>query len=377
MDEFGCFWWYFAGLRAGGSGVGARVSRVQNFAFLRLSFDSFDTCATHAQFFSLLHARRTVYEQLQVRGRHTRCFQSQLEFIEHGKECAALTEVTRRELAGRLLACHLQSSGRNVPSCLASLQAEEQSADAAGHDSFRGGASGRENALRSCTASLDAHEFGLFTAFFVDVEHLCFFVTSSVWLARIEESAHELRAATREAAEQLQTVISLNNDVKLAMQHANELAGNPLVTLSSMCFLVLVLTLPQSTRLARAPLLLVLFARALSETFPTFLSTRLPAPVLFVLQLPPALTTTVALCAALLLHIVLGSVFPRGGKLSSSQSHRDQKDELVALLLNHLRENQNDQRDGRWKDLSNLQSHMQSGFLSQFDKQGQIDAGQI
>jgi hypothetical protein len=110
---------------------------------------------------------------------HSQCFQNALARLE--SNCQHMNEEQRRRLALNLLECHLDNSGRADLNCF--------------DDDLR--------TVRQCTSTMDSQAFALYTSFFIDVDHICFFLAQEAWLARVQNVVGALEMTSNSVALEL------------------------------------------------------------------------------------------------------------------------------------------------------------------------------
>lgn len=160
-------------------------------------------------------------------------------------------EMERRLLTFELLNCHLEDAGRKTVACDVD-----------------------QRATTACTKMMTDAEFQLYTSFFIDIDHVCFFLNHEIWMDRIQLTVDLLESTSAHVSKELGTMETKTKEISRAVEHLESLQLALLSSVehaSSSAFyiaavvVVFLLTIPQRSSGARLPCLIVLGLGALLE----------------------------------------------------------------------------------------------------------------
>ncbi|XP_061590826.1 uncharacterized protein LOC133456361 [Cololabis saira] len=128
--------------------------------------------------------------------RYGECWSRALQMLD--TRCRDMTSEVQGQLALRFTHCHLESSGRDFPSC----------------------PEGSE--VSRCTAGMDAVAFNTYTEFFTHTHSMCQFLQSEAWQSRAETTMFRLTETSAGVAEELQSTREMAKDLMEAQIAALE-----------------------------------------------------------------------------------------------------------------------------------------------------------
>lgn len=162
-------------------------------------------------------------------------------------------EIERRALTLELLNCHLEDAGRKPVVCIDSSSSSSSS---------------------SCTKSMSDAEFQLYTSFFIDIDHICFFLNHEIWMDRIQLTVDLLESTSTHVAKELGSMETKTKEISKAVESLSSMQQSLMLNVeraSSSAFyiagfvVVFLLTIPQRSSAARLPCLVVLACCLLLE----------------------------------------------------------------------------------------------------------------
>ena len=115
--------------------------------------------------------------ELDSQGKVSRCWLDATRALSSG--CQAMSDGEKRRYSVQLTNCHLAKSGRRTYVC-----ASEQS-------------------VYECTRSMDSEAFGVYTAFFIQTDNICYYLQQELFLEETGEAVAALYSSTRENAASL------------------------------------------------------------------------------------------------------------------------------------------------------------------------------
>ncbi|XP_068191387.1 uncharacterized protein [Antennarius striatus] len=141
---------------------------------------------------------------LAAQPRYGECWVRVLEQLD--TRCRELTADSQSRIAVRFTQCHLNSSGRDFPSC----------------------PEGSE--VSRCTAGMDAVAFNAYTEFFTHTHSICHFLQSEAWQSSADSTMYRLTESSAGVAEQLESTRQMAEELveaqSAALQAQQEILNN-------------------------------------------------------------------------------------------------------------------------------------------------------